>query len=67
MESEGVGKRWNDLGGSGNAKITLQTVQVLHQSWGAEGNADSQASIRPLVSLPVAGDLQVPQEKQGWP
>lgn len=27
VESEGVGKRWNDLGGSGNAKITLQRVQ----------------------------------------
>ena len=67
MESEGAGKGWNDLGGSGNAKITLQTVQVLHQSWGAEENADSQACIRPLVGNPVAGDLQVPRVKQGWP
>lgn len=32
MESEGGGEKWNDIGDSGNAEGTLQTVQALHQS-----------------------------------
>lgn len=34
VESEGAGKRRNDQGGSRNAELTLQTVQLLHQRGG---------------------------------